>query len=184
MSNEVMLPTIEVGSYVDIDKSPDFFTYGDIVAYDYNGTMKIDGWYDLELNGPFIARIVGLPGDSLAIENDFCIINGKRNPYKLIRKGTKNKHIDSKEDVVEYIEILPNGVVVGIYKYYVENKLAGYDYSTFEGEKQNMAAIKIPENHYFLLADFRNNSIDSRDTGAIPKDKIRGKVVKIKPPKK
>jgi type IV secretory pathway protease TraF len=34
------------------------------------------------------------------------------------------------------------------------------------------------------MADFRSVAYDSRFIGAIPKDKIRGKVVKIKPPKK
>jgi signal peptidase I len=178
MSTESMLPTIDVGSHIVIDKSPDFLTYGDIIITEYDVVIEGD-LLDHEIKGPVVSRIVGLPGDSLAIENDFCIINGKKNPYKLIRKGTQNEHVILKDEIVEYVETFPNGLAVGVYRYYVE----GHDYVYFRNEKPNMSAIKIPENHYFLMGDFRTNALDSRYVGAMPRDKILGKVVKIKPPK-
>lgn len=38
---------------------------------------------------------------------------------------------------------------------------------------------QVPENHVFLLGDYRTQSIDSRDFGAIAEENIKGKVITI-----
>lgn len=38
---------------------------------------------------------------------------------------------------------------------------------------------KVPEDHVFILGDFRTQTLDSRDYGAIPMDDIEGKVITL-----
>jgi signal peptidase I len=186
MSNVSMLPTISVGSHIKITKHIDKLDYGDVIVYNYDGIVNegeemrairknstIDEYYKIQ--GHFIFRVVGLPGDSIAVENDICIINGTENESKLIRKGISNQDVDEalRQYVEEYSEMLPNGINIHIYKY-------SYDIETVK----NMKTIKIPDNHYFLMGDFRNNTFDSRYIGTAPKEQIIGKVIKITPKKK
>ena len=38
---------------------------------------------------------------------------------------------------------------------------------------------EVPENHVFILGDYRTQTIDSRDFGSIPMDDVEGKVITI-----
>jgi signal peptidase I len=168
--SEAMLPTIAPDDRVDITKSIDSLTYGDMVIYEFDMTTS-----GINFAGPSISRIVGLPGDTIAVENEICILNGKKQKFKLYRKQCilPEKVKVLTEYISEYVETYPDGRIVHIYKYKDE----------YEERTKNVKPTKIPENHYFLMADFRSNAYDSRHIGAIPKEKIIGKVLKIKPKK-
>jgi signal peptidase I len=188
MSNTSMLPTISVGMAIKITKQFDSLKYGDIVVFNYSG--EIDN--DFSINGKIISRIVGLPGDSIAIEKEFCIINGKENKHRLIQKGVINKDINNyfSSLVAEYEEQLPNGDFIHIYKYEITKKdLEKYgdlftNNGTYEHAYKDMKPIKIPDNEYFTMGDFRDNKFDSRYIGTIPREQIFGKVIEIKQKKK
>jgi len=42
--------------------------------------------------------------------------------------------------------------------------------------RDNMAALRIPDSHYFVLGDNRDNSLDSRFHGPVPLSDVRGRV--------
>jgi signal peptidase I len=165
-----MFPTINADDHVKIAKNFDELTYGDLVMYNYE--VEIVGNIEQRTT---IARIIGLPEDSIGIKNGTTIINGKNNSISLIRKGIFNKEINElfRKDIEEYQEIMPNGVKFHILIYHSET--IAY---------RNLETIKIPGNHYFLMGDFRDYAMDSRHFGPIPKEKIIGKVIKITPKKK
>jgi|GEM_PF-1485960 len=200
-----MLPTIRIGSTVKISRQFDSLDYGDIVVFNFDGKIDdgaseeeweyrrekgIDKLY--ELHGVIVARIVGLPGDSIAVEKEICIINGKKNKHQLIRKGILDEDVEDyfRSLVSEYEEQLPNGKIIHIYRFEITSseikEYSDYPYSEDEYENmyKDMKAIKVPDNHYFIMGDFRDNKYDSRYIGTIPREQIFGKVVEIKPPKK
>jgi signal peptidase I len=86
---------------------------------------------------------------------------------------------------------MPNGARNRIYRYERSDRdieryklFHGLDVGKTDYRYKDMKAIKVPENHYFLLGDYRSNSIDSRNIGAIPREQIFGKVIEIKQKKK
>ena len=200
-----MIPTIRTGSLLKITKQSDL-DYGDIVVFNFDGRTDDDASEEIreyrkktgadkifEIHGPLVSRIVGLPGDSIAVEKEVCIINGKKNKHRLIGKTVPDEDLEEfiKDLIFEHEEFLPNGKNIRIYRFELTDeyfKKRDYYKSTnardYKFPYDDMDAIKIPGNHYFLMGDFRSDAIDSRKIGTISREQIFGKVVKIKPPKK
>ena len=152
--SDSMYPAIHSGDYIVLDTNVKTLDYGDIVGYSLKADEYREAYND-------VFRIVGLPGDSIAIKDYVCTVNGIRNQHKFL--GYKN----SKK---EYEEILPNSLVI---------HTSYFDVYKVDGQEYGQDPIKIPDNHYFLLGDCRDLSIDSRYFGTVPKEEILGKVIKI-----
>lgn len=137
-----MNPTLQTGDQMIINK----FTYRffepnrfDIVVF--HATEEKD----------FIKRVVGLPGEHVAIIEDDLYVNG------------------------EYIDEV----------YLDKSSTTVKSQMSFRLEELKGNYEKIPEDHYLLLGDNRNDSTDSRQLGVVHKDDIIGKTSFIYwPPKR
>ena len=154
-----MKPTILEGDHVFINKMAyDIrfpFTHislrkladparGDIVVFDSKVSDK-----------RLIKRVIGLPGDVVAMQDNVLFINGERLSYEL-----------SDLDGADKMENL-----LGV-KYEVRTRSPGGYLSSFE-------AVNVPEGQYLALGDNRNNSADSRVIGFIPRNEIVGRSSKV-----
>ncbi len=156
-----MLPNINSGDKVIIKKTADNkYDYGDIVLFDTGRDFFA------------MFRVVGLPGDNIAMEDYMCIINGKKNKWEKIAENIPLEMIRISSAGEEREEEFPNGVRVRLYK---ETKLSVGEEISFP----SFDAEYIPEGHYFVLGDTRTLTIDSRYLGPIPLKNIKGKVVKV-----
>ncbi|MDR2074868.1 MAG: signal peptidase I [Holosporales bacterium] len=120
---------------------------------------------DKDLN--YIKRVIGLPGDTIQLIDGIVNINGK--PVELRQ--------------IEDYSIIEDGEY-GIHKRYMEKLPNGYEHviiKTFDFGKahlDNVGPFVVPENHYFMMGDNRDNSQDSRvmeKVGFIPISKIMGR---------
>lgn len=171
---DTMQPFITSGDRIVIDYLPKkSYDYGDIVLCQFEDAGKDES---------FILRIVGLPGDSIAMEDYTCIVNGQKNPRRLTADSVAFVYRRILLYVDEIEEILPNGKKVYLYvergvrtnKLY-EERLGANAYAP----AGSLYSELIPSDHYCVLGDARTQAVDSRLYGWVSKKNIKGRIVKV-----
>ena len=97
-----------------------------------------------------IKRLIGLPGDRVQMREGHLWIDGKELSLKEDGVGTAEGEQGETYQVARYIETLPNGVTHPIFK-------QGWD-----GPLDNTQEFVVPKDHFFMMGDNRDNSLDSR----------------------
>lgn len=164
-----MIPTLEIGDFILVKK----YAYGiklpiihkkvleiaepkrgDVVVFRFPPNPKIN----------YIKRLIGLPGDVIERTNDKqLIINGKvvnleSTEELVINSGnTMGQHNSG----LKLKETLPNGLTHNLLHF---------------PEKLEQGAGKwiVPDGHYFMMGDNRDNSSDSRFWGFVPEENLVG----------
>ena len=113
-------------------------------------------------NIDYIKRVVGLPGDRIQMIDGVLHINGTA-----VKKEQIDGYVDengSGQVVPAFLETLPNGI----------------SFETLDinprGGGDNTGVFEVPEGHYFMMGDNRDNSADSRfEVGFVPFENFVGK---------
>jgi len=114
----------------------------------------------------YIKRVIGLPGDTIQVIKGIVHINGE--PVK-------------RERIDDYIEQSPSGAVRRVPRFR-ETLPNGVSYDTLDitpnGMLDNTREYKVPEGHFFMMGDNRDNSVDSRvlnKVGYVPFENFIGR---------
>ncbi|MBW8845139.1 MAG: signal peptidase I [Burkholderiales bacterium] len=109
-----------------------------------------------------IKRIVGLPGDRIAMRNEVLILNGQPLSYG---------------DTQNHGETLAPGWAIDAVR--ATEDLGGHPHTVqflpALRARRDFAEITVPAGQYFLLGDNRDNSEDSRFIGTVPREKLIGR---------
>jgi signal peptidase I len=148
---------------------------GDVMVFRYPPKPSLD----------YIKRVVGVPGDEVAYLNKQLTVNGQ--PV-----GKQGLPDFFEEDSLRYIkqfeETMPTGsgpATPGpLKKHRLLNDIerpafiAGADEFPFKDQcRYSVEGVvcKVPQGHYFMMGDNRDNSLDSRYWGFVPDKNIVGK---------
>ena len=174
-----MIPTLLVGDYLFVSK----YSYG-YSRYSFPfGMAPFDGRIfetppergDVAVfrqpqneSVAFIKRIVGLPGDRIQVTDGILRINDVA--VNRVRKGFATA--SDGHNVIRfavYQETLPNG------KSYLIQERSDDDML------DNTNVFLVPEGHYFMMGDNRDNSRDSRTTsvGMVPAENLIGRAERL-----
>jgi signal peptidase I len=171
-----MQPTLEVGDYIVVTKWS--YGYGRFSFAPAEGLLPQGRLFgsqpergDVVVFRPppdpardFIKRVIGLPGDRIQVNNGVLFINGEA----VQRESLGVQPFENEDGIIQqierYRETLPNGV----------------SYITFDRgptELDSTRVFEVPEGHYFMMGDDRDNSADSRVSsvvGFVPYDNLVG----------
>lgn len=124
----------------------------------------------------YLKRVVGLPGDKIQVRGMKVFINGQELPEArtLVEIGPEINTNAAKELSVE--------VADGPYRVYYD-KYRQQEAEDFELQGVMKFGVieefEVPSGQYFVLGDCRDNSMDSRYWGTVPRENIIGKALMI-----
>jgi len=170
-----MRPTLLEGDYLFVTKwaygysryslpfGPDLFSgriwgaepkRGDVAVFKFPPNPSID----------YIKRVIGLPGDHIQVKNGQLFINNVAVPREKVGQIDNPDVTEVNRPVDVYRETLPNGV----------------SYDTLDLSPNSIGddtrEFVVPEGHYFMMGDNRDNSSDSRFTvGYVPAENLVGR---------
>lgn len=170
-----MRPTLLEGDYLFVTKwaygysryslplSPNLFSgrifgsdpeRGDVVVFKFPPNPSLD----------YIKRVVGLPGDRIQMKDGQLYINGTAVPREKVGQIDNPDITEVNRPVDVYRETLPNGV--------------SYDTLDLTPDSigDNTREFVVPEGHFFMMGDNRDNSTDSRfNVGFVPGENLVGR---------
>lgn len=172
-----MMPTLLEGDFILVEK----FSYG--LKDPVTRTQMIDTGevqrgdivvfkYPLDTNIDYIKRVVGLPGETIIYSNKQVFIQAPCEPGKLCERP-QPVQLGSEGDS----RFLQNGVALDLFT----EQLGDVEHQILRNPVISSAARKydVPDGHYFVLGDNRDNSQDSRFWGFVPEENLVGKATFI-----
>ena len=180
MPSGSMIPTLLVGDLILVNK----FTYGirlpvinkkitegnpvqrgDVMVFRYPPQPSMD----------YIKRVVGVPGDEIAYLNKRLTVNGKP-----VDTTALPDFFDA--DAMRYFKQFDEQLGAQRHRIIVNPDAPAFvqgasNFAGREGCRYSVEGVtcKVPEGHYFMMGDNRDNSLDSRYWGFVPEANIVGK---------
>ena len=166
-----MQPTILIGDRIFVNK----------LAYDFK--VPFTTWHLAQWKNPkrgdivvffspadgkrLVKRVVGIPGDEIAMWENRLFINGKPVHYEPLKQEVidqlsleqHTQHLFFNEHLAEAIHLVMT--------------------TPSQPSLHSFPPVTVPEEHYFMMGDNRDNSADSRYFGFVERQRIVGRATAV-----
>ena len=162
-----MKPTILEGDRIFINK----------LAYDLK--VPFTTWHVAEWSNPqrgdivvffspqdgtrLVKRVIGQPGDVIALRNEHLVVNGEPVEYGPLGAESSGQLTEVEREQSSF----------------ATEQLPGHTHAVMEiprvPAKRNFGPVTVPAGQYFMMGDNRDNSFDSRYFGAVDRKRILGR---------
>jgi signal peptidase I len=167
-----MMPTLLIGDFILVNK----FAYGlRLPVLDYKivpvgepqrGDVVVFR-YPRDPGQDYIKRVIGLPGDEVVYRNKTLYVNGVEVASEPLGRYVGSGSGRDQTGAELKRELLPGA------EHRILLRTSAYPSPHGEG------IFKVPEGHYFVMGDNRDNSEDSRYWGFVPEANLVGKAFLI-----
>ena len=108
-----------------------------------------------------VKRLIGMPGDTLSMENGELFRNGQRvnEPYAIHSDPTRT------EDPIQRAKM----------REWQLSHLVNRDRDAYQPDLQEWGPIVVPVDSFFMMGDNRDSSYDGRYWGFLPRKNVRGR---------
>ena len=160
--------TLMVGDFLLVNKlaygAEVPFTHDRLPALEHphRGDVIVFDW-PVDPTKNFVKRLVGLPGDTLAMHDGVLIRNGRTVSEHYVRREAPDMDPAGEEFVWQR-------------DYLVRSAGAA---TSYHPSRNNWGPLVVPPKHYFVLGDNRDDSLDSRYWGFVPDSLVTGRPILI-----
>jgi len=171
--SESMLPTLEVGDFIVVNK----FAYGVRLPIVRNKVIDIKDpergdvmvFFPPNDDRYFIKRVIGLPGDKIQYINHDLFINDE-----LVKTEWLRAEVPSVSEPCRFLQGTNN-----VFEETIGESVHLSRKCTVPGNLSRNGTWVVPQGHYFMMGDNRDNSRDSREWLYVPEENIVGKAVAV-----
>ena len=165
-----MIPTLMVGDHIFVNK----FIYGirlpivgiRIVSWGEPGRGEVIVFaYPHDPEKDYIKRVIGLPGDSIRVENHEVYVNGEKVTQS---EGESFSYVDDHSGIPRHC--IKHDAVLGD---------AQFEIIYEPGRYHSSNEYVVNPGHLFVMGDNRDNSADSRVWGQVPLNNIKGEAMVV-----
>ena len=152
-----MKPTILEGDRITVNKLAydARIPFSDISLFQFADPRRNDivVFDSAKADKRMVKRVIGLPGDVVTLNHNRLIINGLPASYEQVYRDSDSIYFDE--------------TIMG-HQHRIKIRAGG------DGPLQSFNTVRVPQDHYLVMGDNRDNSADSRVYGFIPRNEIIG----------